>query len=108
MENFIDGKWIKPHSAKYAAIQNPCTGEIIEKFACSDVIDVESALESSGKAFKNWKKTAVSTRASLQHKAANLMRSNAESLAKTIAEELGRPLAGCLTEITRSADLLDF
>lgn len=108
MENFINGTWVKPHSEKYADVFNPCTGEVIETFACSNLEDVNDALNAANQAFKSWKKMPVAQRAILQHKAANLMRQHSERLANTLANELGRPLAGCLTEISRSADLLDF
>lgn len=108
MENFINGIWVKPHSNLYADVFNPCTGEVIETFACSNLEDVNDALNAANQAFKSWKKMPVAQRAILQHKAANLMRQYSERLANTIANELGRPLAGCLTEISRSADLLDF
>ncbi|AXE17143.1 NAD-dependent succinate-semialdehyde dehydrogenase [Runella rosea] len=108
MENYINGKWVKPHSAQYADVLNPSTGAVIERFACSNPEDVNAALESAKMAFKSWKKTPVAHRAKLQHQAAQLMRKHADELARTIANELGRPLAGCLTEISRSADLFDF
>lgn len=108
MENFINGMWTKPRSEQYADVFNPCTGEVIETFACSNIEDVNEALHVANLAFKNWKKTPVAQRAVLQHKAATLMRQNAERLANSLASELGRPLAGCFTEISRSADLLDF
>ncbi|NBB20542.1 aldehyde dehydrogenase family protein [Runella sp. CRIBMP] len=108
MENYINGKWVKPHSAQYADVLNPSTGAVLERFACSNPEDVNAALESAKVAFKSWKKTPVAHRAKLQHQAAQLMRKHADDLARTIANELGRPLAGCLTEISRSADLFDF
>lgn len=108
MENFINGMWTKPRSEQYADVFNPCTGEVIETFACSNIEDVNEALHVANLAFKNWKKTPVAQRAVLQHKAATLMRQNAERLANSLASELGRPLAGCFTEISRSTDLLDF
>lgn len=87
---------------------NPCNGEIVGTCHRATPEDVNRAIEKSYLAFKNWKKTPVAERVKLQHKAADGMRKNADSLARLLAQELGRPLAGCLTEINRSADLLDF
>ncbi len=87
---------------------NPCNGEIVGTCQRATSEDVNIAVENSYFAFKDWKKTPVSERAKLQHKAAEAMRKNADQLACLLAQELGRPLAGCLTEINRSADLLDF
>jgi succinate-semialdehyde dehydrogenase / glutarate-semialdehyde dehydrogenase len=107
-QHFINGTHHAPNTGQYFTITNPCTGETLAECARGNAQDVQSALESASKAFQLWKKRPVAERAKLQHKAADLMRDSANDLAKTLCLELGRPLAGCLTEIQRSADLLDF
>jgi succinate-semialdehyde dehydrogenase / glutarate-semialdehyde dehydrogenase len=107
-QHFINGKSHLPNSGHYFEVKNPCTGEVIAECAKGNAQDAQDALESSLHAFKLWKKRPVAERAKLQHKAADLMRENAENLAKTLCLELGRPYAGCLNEIQRSAELLDF
>jgi succinate-semialdehyde dehydrogenase / glutarate-semialdehyde dehydrogenase len=87
---------------------NPCNGEVVGECKRANADDVNEAIVSSHQAFKLWKKTTVAERTKLQHKAAEGMRKNADLLANILANELGRPLSGCLTEINRSADLLDF
>jgi succinate-semialdehyde dehydrogenase / glutarate-semialdehyde dehydrogenase len=89
-------------------VKNPCTGEVVAICKKATVEDVNLAIEASHTAFKLWKKTPVAERVKLQHKAAEGMRKNADELANILASELGRPFAGCLLEINRSADLLDF
>ena len=59
------------------------------------------------RAFKTWRRTRIATRARLQKRAANLMRERAPELGRTLTSELGRPLAAAVTEIERSADLMD-
>ncbi|WP_019986772.1 aldehyde dehydrogenase family protein [Rudanella lutea] len=108
MENFINGIWSKPHSGRYAEVLNPCTGDVVDTFACSDLTDVTKVMQVAQEAYRDWRKTPVAVRARLQHAAARLMREHADELAQTLARELGRPMAGCQTEISRSADLLDF
>nr|WP_293833822.1 aldehyde dehydrogenase family protein [uncultured Arsenicibacter sp.] len=108
MKNFIEGAWADPHSGRFDAVINPCTGEVIDTFACSDSEDVEQALTSAARAYRSWRRLPVADRARLQHKAAARMREQAAELAGLLARELGRPMAGCLTELSRSADLLDF
>ncbi|TAE27147.1 MAG: aldehyde dehydrogenase [Cytophagales bacterium] len=89
-------------------VTNPCTGEIIDTVPRSTPDDVHAALEAAGSAFRHWRKQPVAERARLQHEAARLLRGQATELAHLLARELGRPLSGCLTELSRSADLLDF
>jgi succinate-semialdehyde dehydrogenase/glutarate-semialdehyde dehydrogenase len=87
---------------------NPCNGEVVGYSKSSNLEDVNEVVQLAHKAFLIWKKRPVSERAKLQHLAAAGMRKNADDLAHTLAKELGRPLGGCLLEINRSADLLDF
>ncbi|KAB7727633.1 aldehyde dehydrogenase family protein [Rudanella paleaurantiibacter] len=108
MENFIKGSWSKPNSGRYAEVLNPCTGAVVDTFACSDLTDVAQVMQVAQEAYRDWRKTPVAVRARLQHAAARLMREQADELAQILAQELGRPMVGCQTEISRSADLLDF
>lgn len=87
---------------------NPCNGEVVGVCPRATVNDAVKSIEAAHEAFKKWKKVSVAERVKLQHKVAEGMRKYAEELAQIIANELGRPIAGCLTEISRSADLLDF
>lgn len=106
--HFINGEKCPPQSGQYFNIINPCTGETITQCAQGNAHDVENALKSAADAFALWKKRPMAERAKLQHKAADLMRQNADELAQLLHSELGRPLAGCQNEIIRSAELLDF
>jgi len=108
MEHFINGQWHAPNAKAYVDVTNPCTGEVVGTFARGNEIDVQLSLENSLAAFQSWKKTPTAERAKLQHRAADLMRAESDQLAKILSAELGRPLAGCKREITRSAELLDF
>jgi succinate-semialdehyde dehydrogenase / glutarate-semialdehyde dehydrogenase len=108
VNHFINGKKHKPNSGQYADVLNPCTGAVVGSFALGNEQDVEEAIFSAYATFQQWKKQPLAYRIKLQHKAADLMRENAQELAQILRCELGRPLAGCLTEIMRSAELLDY
>ncbi len=87
---------------------NPFDGKIVGTCQRATVEDVNAVLQKSEMAFKTWRKVPTAQRVKLQHEATRLMRHYANDLAELLCKELGRPLAGCLTEIQRSADLLDF
>ncbi len=108
MNHFINGKSHTPNGGQYADVLNPCTGEVVGTFAVGNEQDIETAIQSAHTAFQKWKKQPLANRVNLQKKAADLMRQNAHELAEILRSELGRPLAGCLTEIQRSAELLDY
>lgn len=108
MDHFIDGIYDPPASGAYLPVLNPCTGETVGTCPAGTPEDVDVAVKSAAAAFRSWKRRPLAERVRLQHAAAALMRDRADMLAGVLTSELGRPLAGCLTEIHRSAELLDF
>ncbi|MDU1667624.1 MAG: aldehyde dehydrogenase family protein, partial [Bradyrhizobium sp.] len=104
---FIDGRWVGALGGATFDVLDPATGETIDSVPEAGPADVDAAIRSAETAFQAWKATPVAERARLQKAAARLMRENAEQLGRLLTRELGRPLAGAITEIQRSAELLD-
>jgi len=107
MDMFIDGHWMPARLGKRQNVTNPATGAIIDTVPTGDATDADVAIRAADRAFQKWKLTPVAERARLQKKAACLMRNRAQQIGRVLTMELGRPLAGSVTEIQRSADLLD-
>jgi succinate-semialdehyde dehydrogenase / glutarate-semialdehyde dehydrogenase len=104
---FIEGKFVGAADGKTITVIDPTTGVSFETVPLGGAKDADAALKSSARAFESWKHTLMIERVRLQKACAVAMRSNAEELAKLLSRELGRPLAGCLQEISRAAELLD-
>lgn len=104
---FISGDWVPAISGERLRVTAPATGDVIDSVPVGDAADADAAITSAAKAFVLWKHTPMTDRVRLQKACAQAMRDNAQVLAAMLNRELGRPLAGCLSEITRSADLLD-
>jgi succinate-semialdehyde dehydrogenase/glutarate-semialdehyde dehydrogenase len=107
MDMFIDGQWTPARSGARQNVTNPATRGIIDTVPTGAAEDADIAIRSAERAFQKWKVTPVAERARLQKKAAQLMRDRAQEIGRVLTTELGRPLAGSVTEIQRSADLLD-
>ena len=107
MDMFIEGAPVPAISGLRQPVSNPATGTIIDSVPTADAEDAERAIASAERAFERWKRVPVSERAAIQKAAADLMRAEAEAIGRTLAAELGRPLMAAITEIRRSADLLD-
>jgi succinate-semialdehyde dehydrogenase / glutarate-semialdehyde dehydrogenase len=104
---FVDGKGVAATDGRTMTVIDPTTGAGFDKVPSGGVRDADVALRSSASAFVSWKQTPMSERVRLQKACANAMRDNAQTVAKLLSRELGRPLDGCLQEIGRAADLLD-
>ena len=95
---FIDGRWVGALGGATFDVLDPATGETIDSVPEAGPADVDAAIRSAEMAFQAWKATPVAERARLQKAAARLMRENAEQLGRLLTRELGRPLAGAITE----------
>lgn len=107
MDMFIDGAWTAAVSGATQPVTNPTTGARIDTVPTGDERDADLAIRAADRAFQSWRCVPVAERARLQRRAAQLMRDNDERIGKALTAELGRPLAAAITEIRRSADLLD-
>ena len=72
---------------------NPATGEPLETFAETSPADVERALAGAERAFADWRRRDLAERARLMHGAARLLRERKPVYARTMALEMGKPLA---------------
>jgi succinate-semialdehyde dehydrogenase / glutarate-semialdehyde dehydrogenase len=104
---FIDGKYAAASDGQTMPVIDPTTGISFDTVPLGGVADADIAIKSSARAFDVWKRTSMAERVRLQKACATAMRTNAESLAHLLSQELGRPMLGCLQEMSRAAELLD-
>ena len=84
----IDGEWCKAASGKTIPVVNPATGDPIGTVAHAEKPDLDRALKAVEKGFQTWRKTSVFDRYKIMRKAAELLRSRAESIAPLLTETI--------------------
>ncbi|HEX2651240.1 MAG TPA: NAD-dependent succinate-semialdehyde dehydrogenase, partial [Burkholderiales bacterium] len=104
----IDGQWCDSASGDTLPVANPATGETIGTVARAGKADLDRALEAAAKGFQAWRKVGAFDRYKLMRKAADLLRSRAESIAPLMTQEQGKPLAEAKMEILAGADIIDW
>jgi succinate-semialdehyde dehydrogenase/glutarate-semialdehyde dehydrogenase len=72
---------------------DPNTGELVESYPTPDEREVEKALERAASGFSIWRHSKLSERRHLLLRIAALLEERATELAKTMALEMGKPLA---------------
>ncbi|WP_078060564.1 aldehyde dehydrogenase [Desulfotomaculum copahuensis] len=105
---FIDGEFVHSGSGKTLTVINPATGEVISEIPAGTAGDVDAAVAAAGKAQRSWAKLAAIERAHYLREIAQGVRENAESLARTIAEEQGKILPLAWVEVNFTADYIDY
>ncbi|MFJ2866507.1 NADP-dependent succinic semialdehyde dehydrogenase [Kitasatospora sp. NPDC087314] len=82
---------------------NPATGEILETFEPLDAAGVEQRLARAAAAFHGYRTTPFAARADLLRRAADLLDQDLEAIARTMTEEMGKPLAASRAEAAKCA-----
>ncbi len=105
---YIDGEFVDSSSGEISKVINPATEEVISEVPKATVKDVRRAIDSSERAQKKWGKLPSSERAKYLLKISKEIRENADLLARTISEEVGKTLALSETEVNFTADYIDY
>jgi succinate-semialdehyde dehydrogenase / glutarate-semialdehyde dehydrogenase len=105
---FIDGNWSKGSGSRTIPVLNPATAEEIGTVAHAETSDLERAAQAADKAFKTWRKVPAFDRYKVMRKAADLLRSRADDIAKIMTAEQGKPVIEAKMETLAGADLIDW
>jgi betaine-aldehyde dehydrogenase len=96
--NLVDGKTVPARSGRTSEVVNPSTGTAFARAPVSDVDDVEAALESSARAFEQWRDTTPAERQRAMLRIAAAMEERADELAGIEVENTGKPRASMAGE----------
>ncbi len=85
---------------------DPATGEVVASYPTSTDAEIESALEASWRASREWPRTTtVAERAALIRRVADLHAERREQLARVTVREMGKPYADSLGEVDFCSDI---
>lgn len=104
----IAGRWRSGGDRESLPVLNPATGETIGQCAVATTADLDEALEAASRAFPLWRAVAPFERAKRMRKAADLLRERAETIARVMTMEQGKPLAEARIETLAAADIIDW
>lgn len=87
---------------------NPYNNQEIQSYKGLSDEELEQKLDKSQTAYENWRKVTLEQRSELMHKAAQVLRDNVETYAKTITMEMGKPITESRTEVKKCAWVCDY
>jgi succinate-semialdehyde dehydrogenase / glutarate-semialdehyde dehydrogenase len=87
---------------------NPATGETIRTYEEMTFEEVGGILERAHEAFLAWRNVGFAERARHLRRAAAVLRDRREELARRMALEMGKPLAGGRSEVDKCASACDY
>lgn len=106
LSNYINGEWLAGSGAELATI-DPSTGRQTWTSNASSPDDIARAAQAAHDSFEAWSLTPLAERIAIATRFRDLLKDNAESLAATIAEEVGKPLWEARTEVATMANKID-
>lgn len=105
-EERFDGRYLTDdwHETKTRyTLKNPATGEAIAEVADCGTAEAERAAEISARVFESFKQTTAFERAGWLEHWHDLIMANQETLARTMTEEMGKPIKESRGEIAYAA-----
>lgn len=79
---FIDGRYVQSQSAQTLDVVNPATGQVIAQVSEASPGDIDAAVESARRGFKQWSAAAPAVRGHVLLKLADLLERHREELAQ--------------------------
>ncbi|MDK4246907.1 NAD-dependent succinate-semialdehyde dehydrogenase [Corynebacterium accolens] len=89
-------------------VQNPVTGEIIEKYEFSTDEEVQTVIESAKIAYSEWSTRPMSERAEIVARVGQLFKERKDELARIAAQEMGKPISEGVEEAEFSGDIVAY
>ncbi|QMU77413.1 NADP-dependent succinic semialdehyde dehydrogenase [Streptacidiphilus sp. PB12-B1b] len=85
------------------AVIDPATGKTLQTFDPLDAEGIETRLARAAATFAEYRLTSFAERAALLRTAADLLEADTEATARTMTEEMGKPLAQAKAEVAKCA-----
>ncbi len=104
----IDGDWLRAEDRAGQEVVNPATGAALGRLPHATPADLARAVAAAERAFASWRVSSPMTRSAVLRRFADLVRENAEAIARGITLDQGKPLAEALAEVRFSAEHADW
>lgn len=98
---FIDGRFVESQTSDWIDLHDPATNELVTRVPKCTQAEMEGAVESSKKAYKQWSQSSVLTRQQVMFKLQQIIRSNMKLLAENITKEQGKTLIDAEGDVLR-------
>ncbi len=87
---------------------SPYSGEILGEYPYLEAEQIDECVARAHAAFERWRATDVHERAAVVLRASEIVRDRADTLARTISEEMGKLIGEARWEVAVSADILGY
>ncbi|MCE2657116.1 MAG: NAD-dependent succinate-semialdehyde dehydrogenase [Rubrivivax sp.] len=103
----INNTWRDALGGETIPVHNPATGQVIGSVAHARKADLDDALAAAAAGFERWRKTPAVERSRLMREASRLLRERADTIARLMTLEQGKPLAEARGETLFACDTIE-
>ncbi|XP_076168213.1 putative methylmalonate-semialdehyde/malonate-semialdehyde dehydrogenase [acylating], mitochondrial isoform X1 [Ptiloglossa arizonensis] len=104
---YIDGQFVESKATEFTDVHDPATNELLCRTPKCTKEEMEMAVRSAKKAYKQWKDTSVLTRQTLMLKYQALIREHSKEIARNLVKENGKTMADAEGDVLRGLQVVD-
>ena len=108
VDHWIDGAPNAGESDRSGIVYDPAAGTPAARVRFASAADVDTAVESAGRAFATWSRTPLGKRTTVLFKFRELVVAHSEELARCIVREHGKVLGDARGEVQRGLEVVEF
>lgn len=105
---FIGGEWVDSESGETFETINPSNRKKLADVARAKKADVDKAVESARRGFREWKDTSYEERGRILSRVARLLRERKDELAIVETLDTGKPLSQSIAEVETAARYFEY
>jgi aldehyde dehydrogenase (NAD+) len=107
--NFVNGRWSEAaNGATFQSINPADARDVVGDFAASAVEDVHQAIDAAHEALPKWRNLSAWARGEILRKAADILESRLEEVARAMVRENGKTIAEARGETSRGVALFRY
>lgn len=107
LKNYVNGKWTDSKSKRLLNVEDPGTGLILAQIPMSTKKEIDYAVKSAHKAFKEWRIVPVTKRMEYLFQLKILIDKNKDKIANLITKEHGKVLRDSKAEVQRMIECIN-
>jgi succinate-semialdehyde dehydrogenase/glutarate-semialdehyde dehydrogenase len=104
----IGGEWTAADHRALVPVEDPSSATVVSSAVVATPADVDQAISAAQAGFRSWSARSGWERSSILRRAAELLTERADSIARTLTIEQGKPLRESRAEVLASAQQLDW
>jgi malonate-semialdehyde dehydrogenase (acetylating)/methylmalonate-semialdehyde dehydrogenase len=108
LRHWIDGREVAGDTDRFGTLFDPAVGQATAEVPLASEADVDLAVEAAQRASREWGRSPLGRRTAILFRFRELLRSQAEELARTIVSEHGKVLADARGEVQRGLEVVEF